>query len=223
MTPGTAGPAPLSSDQFIALRLLSDPAHGQGEPALDMTVTDYWERLGSERFADALTRIDTMFNLGHRGIDPCEAVASGDIAGLLALVEAKTRPGRASIRRPGYVEVYDLTAIRAAIGRPIEASRFAHWRRPRLHVVGAPEPQGSEDPAPEPAPAAEREPDLAIDDGVLAQAFPDAAMALPADYLAAAVKAGLLVLALLMAASALGPPPIPPEGPAQLALRDAVR
>lgn len=229
------GPAPilepcgLSTDQVIAHRLLSDPAHGLPPPALDRSIWDLADDLGPARFADALIRLETTFAID---LDPDEAVASGDVAGLLALVHGKTRPGRAPIRRPGHVEVYDMAAYRAAIGQPIEAGRFAHWTSPRLRlVVGAPEPQGPviEEPAPEAPEPSAREPDLVLDPAVLALAFPDAAeaaappTATPHDYAAATVKAALIAMALVMAASALAPPAIPSETPAQVALRDAVR
>ena len=70
----------------------------------------------AHRFVNALIDIEDAFCVP---IDVDEAMACRTVRRLLAFVAARVHPTRPN------VQVYDLVAYRAAIGRPIRAEHFA--------------------------------------------------------------------------------------------------
>ena len=186
-------------------------------PALRTPMTRVLHQLGCDIFADALVRIESVLAIG---LDPDEAIASGDVGGFLALVQSKFDRAPRAPRRPGHVEVFDLTAYRAALGRPIEAGRFAAWLTPYPSSHGGKADRGTQaepdttptaPPPPPPTPTPAHAPDPA----------PEPARA---DYIAAAAKGVLVMLALVLFGQWIDTrQPAPPPSAAEVALLDAVR
>lgn len=77
-----------------------------------------------ERLANGLIDLEEAFGI-HLDVD--EAFACRTVGRLLAFVEALAHPVRAreAFRTDPNVQVFDLVAYRASIGRPIRAERFA--------------------------------------------------------------------------------------------------
>lgn len=198
----------LTGDQYTALLELKIALGSETSYATVPSAAD------QDRLCEGLIRVENKLNIL---IDVDEAHACPNVAALLALIQAKRNPDQQLLPRPGHVEVFDLPAYRAAIGRPIRAWRFKGAVEAPVVIPAEARVQPPEEPT------APREPDLVLDPAIVAAAegrHDDPPQGGIARQL---VSWALMLAAMLLAASALIPPPMPVETPAQIALRDAVR